>query len=87
MWKIVVGYIGFGIRVEGTAKTTAKAFQPTDTRGCNAHTVPVEVLRRGQMFQQPGHLGHLHQRTGSPEGQLVAEQSQYQRNYTVVRKV
>lgn len=41
------GHIGFRIRVESTAKTTAEAFQPTNTRGCDADTMPVEVLRGG----------------------------------------
>jgi len=42
-----IGHIGFWICVESTAKTTAEAFQPTNTRGCDADTVPVEVLRGG----------------------------------------
>lgn len=69
------GHIGFGIRIESATKTTAKALQPADTRGRDADTVSVEVLRRGQMFQQSSHVGHLHQRAGTPEGQLVSEQS------------
>lgn len=67
------GHIRFGIRVESATKTTAKALQPADTRGRDADTVSVEVLRRGQMFQQSSHVGHLHQRAGTPEGQLVSE--------------
>lgn len=42
-----IGHIGFWIRVESTAKTTAEAFQPTNTRGCDADTMPVEVLCGG----------------------------------------
>lgn len=67
------GHTGFGICIESAAKTTAEALQPTNTRGRDADTVSVEVLRRGQMFQQSGHVGHLHQRTRTPEGQLVSE--------------
>jgi len=69
------GHIRLGIRVESTAKTTAKAFQSSDTGCRDANTMPLEVLRRGQMFQQPSHVGHLYQRAGTPEGQFVAEQS------------
>lgn len=29
------------------------------------------------MFQQPSHLGHLHQGAGTPERQLVVEQSEW----------
>lgn len=74
--RFTAGHIGFGVRVESAAKAAAEALQPADTRGRDADTVSVEVLRRGQVFQQPGHVGHLHQRAGAPEGQLVAEQSQ-----------
>lgn len=70
------GHIGFGIRVESTAETTAKTFQPTNTCGCDVNTMSVEVLRRGQEFQQPSHVGYLHKkRTRASKGQFVAEQS------------
>jgi hypothetical protein len=45
--QMIIGHIGFWIRVESTTKTTAEAFQPANTRGCDADTMPVEVLRGG----------------------------------------
>jgi len=44
---IITGHIGFWIRIESATKTTAEAFQPANTCGRDADTMPVEVLRGG----------------------------------------
>lgn len=39
------GHIGFGVRVESAAETTAKAFQSANTGRRDVDPMPVEVLR------------------------------------------